>query len=84
MKYVLLFGVIGLALLLGLGILTAPYQDSRTPSDPHHSAAFFFTIDGLREIGSFVQGVVRGLVEEFTPPSLARPRRESPKESLVP
>jgi len=78
MRYVLLVGVIALAITFGLGLLAAPSKDSLASFDPNRPATLFLNIDsGLRAFGSATSELVRGLVEEFTTPYRERFRRES-------
>jgi hypothetical protein len=82
MRYVLLIGLIGLALAIVLGMLAAPSKDSLASLDPHHPAAFFLNIESrLRAFGSAASELVRGLVEEFTTPYRERFRHESRTQS---
>jgi len=83
MRYVLLVGLIGLAIAFGLGVLAAPSKDSHASFDPHHPAAFFQDIEtGLRAFGAAAGECVRGLVEEYTTPYRARLRHEGATPSL--
>jgi hypothetical protein len=82
MRYVLLIGLIGLAIAFGLGLLTAPSKNPLASVDLHRPATLFLNIEsGLRAFGSAAGAIVRGLVEEYTNPYRERFRRESPTQS---
>jgi hypothetical protein len=83
MRYVLLIGLIGLAIALGLGVLTTPSKDSPASFDPHHPAAFLHdSASGLRAFGSAAAELVRGLLEEYTTPYRERLRHDGATPSL--
>jgi hypothetical protein len=82
MRFVLLIGLIGLAIAVGLGVVAAPSKGSLASLDPHHPATLFLNIEsGLRAFGSAATELVRGLVNEFTSPYRERIRHSSPTPS---
>jgi hypothetical protein len=84
MRYILLIGVIGLAIAFGLGLLAAPSANPLASFDPHHPATLFLSMEsGLRAFGSAAGELVRGLVREFTSPYRERLQRESPTQPPV-
>jgi hypothetical protein len=82
MKYVLLIGLMGLAIAFGLGVLATSPKNSLASVESRHSASLILTVEsGLRAFGAASSEFVRGLVKEFTDPYRQRLGHESPTSS---